>query len=275
MRVLSQVAPASLKGAIRNLRDYVGMMHAQRAYRKRYGGGFIATIHPADDMFHYFYQPPKTTRSGAAISYLKSGESMLAALEKILDDVHRPLPGVRSFLEFASGYGRFTRFLVCRASPSAVTVSDLDGAAVAFARRTFSVAGFASTEKASDLSCGNVYEIVFVASLFSHLGLEHWAPWLRRLRDFLTPGGLLVFSTHGERPHQVLGRGSKMVAPGFFFEEANETRGRLRGEYYGTAYAFPAFVERLVSSQSLGRLAGVYPEGLYDWQDVYVIEAPG
>lgn len=250
-------------------------MNAQRGYRIRYGSGFNATIHPADEMFHYFYRPPKTTWSQAAISYLRSGESMLAALEKILGDLHRPLPGVRSFLEFASGYGRFTRFLVCRVSPSLITVSDIDGAAVAFAHRSFSVAAFASTEKAPDLCHESVFEIVFVASLFSHLPLEQWAPWLRRLRDFLTPGGLLVFSTHGERPYQVLGQRSKMVAPGFFFEEVNETRGRLGGAYYGTAYAFPAFVERFLSSQSLGRVAGVYPEGLYNWQDVYVIEAPG
>ena len=265
--------PAPLKLAARRVPDYLAWTRARIVYRARYGRYFKSAIHPADEMFQFFHRSSKRSWPRAAISYLASGESMLEEVEWIFNDIRRPLSSVQNFLEFASGYGRFTRFLVCRLDPSIVTVSDIDREAVAFATRAFSVSGFPSTERAVDLHHDRRYEIVFVASLFSHLTLDQWMPWLQRLLGLLEPKGLLIFSTHGLLPQRVWGKRSHVLAPGFYFEETNETRGRLPGDFYGTAYALPEFVERFVASNHLGRIVSFYLEALYQWQDVYVLEA--
>ena len=55
---------------------------------------------------------------------------------QVLEQVDRPLTGVSSMLEFASGFGRFTRHLA-RALPGRVTCSDVLPGSVDFAREQF------------------------------------------------------------------------------------------------------------------------------------------
>jgi SAM-dependent methyltransferase len=185
-----------------------------------------------------------------------------------------------SFLEFACGYGRFTRFLVRRLEPAKITVSDISRAAVDFQRRAFGVQGFYSTESAANLHHDRCYEVVFVASLFSHLSIAHWTPWLVRLYGLVAPGGLLIFSTHGNYTRDVVfGEGYRdqleTAAPGFTFLRTNETGGRLSTGYYGNTFVTSEFVRSQVRENGLGSLVGEYPNSLWGTQDCYVVSKPG
>ncbi len=218
-----------------------------------------------------FYRWQRRTDPSAAIEYLKSGESMFIDVEEICADLRYPLTGVRSLLEFACGYGRLTRFLVCRLPASEVTVADIDHSAVDFTHNMFQVKSFYSVAEADKLVHHETYGLIFVGSLFSHLAPPVWSAWLKRLYAMLSEGGILVFSTHGMNLHSAaLDKGSKK-ANGFYFAEINETAGRLSTNYYGTAYVSETYVRQMVSSEGLGKVIGFYPNKLCEAQDVYAI----
>ena len=76
------------------------------------------------------------------------------------------------------------------------------------------------------------FDVIFVASLFSHLPERRFVPWLRWLYRRLAPGGVLVVSTHG--PESLL-PGRALPAGGFHFETLSESR-RLTGDEYGSTW---------------------------------------
>lgn len=274
-RLVPPPVKRALKGGYHSARSRVGIAALKRDYRRRYGPGFAYAVHPEDEMFRFirdfwswrFHVVPMKAQSDAMRTYLTSGDLMMRDLEAALRDHGRALPQLGSFLEFASGYGRFTRFLVRRLDPGKVTVSDINHSAVDFARTTFGVSGFNSTERAGDLAHSQQYEVIFVASLFSHLAIEHWSAWLQRLFEMLAPGGLLIFSTHGPYARDVIFGEHwrdrlEAKAEGFSFLPTNETDGRLAAEYYGSAFVTEAYVADEVAGRGLGTITQVYPAKL-------------
>lgn len=259
----------------------------KRELRVSYGPTLNFTVDDRDEMYQFmaefWYWPhhvaPMPTRSYAMRTYLVSGDLMLRDLEGVLRDQGRTLTDVGSFLEFASGYGRFTRFLVAKLGADKVTVSDICQPAVDFARRVFGVSGFYSAESAAAVDHTGQHEVIFVASLFSHLTIEHWNAWLARLYEMLAPGGLLIFTTHGEFTRDVIYDDNARAqladqADGFQFLLSNETHGRLAEDYYGSAFVTEDYVRRTVDSLGLGTIKRVYTAKLWNTQDIYVIEKP-
>jgi SAM-dependent methyltransferase len=291
IRAVKRLVPSpvkrALKGSYHATRSRVEIVALKRDYRKRYGPGLVYTVHEQEEMLRFIrdfwywrhHVVSMRAQSDAMRTYLTGGDLMTRDLEAALRDQGRDLSQLDSFLEFASGYGRCTRFLVMRLSPPKVTVSDINRSAVDFARETFGVSGFYSTESASDLDPPQQYEVVFVASLFSHLAIEHWSAWLRRLYEMLAPGGLLIFSTHGPYARDVIyGEHYRdqleVKAEGFSFLRTNETGGRLAVEYYGSAFVTEAYVKDQVVAHGLGTVRRVYPAKLWGSQDLYVLEKP-
>lgn len=277
----------ALKDRYLDVRSRTRLQAERRELRGRYGAGLVETVAPDDEMFLFieetwkwpFHVERMQAASDAMRTYLVSGDVMVRDLDAALRDQGRSLGGVDSFLEFACGHGRFTRFLVTRLPSDRVTVSDINAAAVEFERQTFGVHGFPSVASAADLAHDGRYEIVFVASLFSHLAIDHWNAWLRRLYELLTPGGLLVFSTHGPYARDVIygERWRDQIeesADGFAFLRTNETDGRLAVTYYGSAFQTEDYVRSRVAALTDGVVAAVYPAKLWGSQDLYVIEKP-
>ncbi len=259
------------------------MVSLRRAYRRRYGRGFVYTIDKRDEMYGFLrchgatdLVVPIPDPCYARRAYLATGEMMLGDLEEVLRDLGRSLGGLRSFLDFACGYGRLARFLVHRLDRHRITVSDINKAAVDFAAGTFGVNGFYSTWDASELVHDGTYEVIFVASLFSHLTYSHWGAWLKRLYRMLDEGGLLIFSTHGPHVFRLLGdgarRGVETPMEGFSFRKENETLGRLSTDYYANTFVTEGYVRGFVAANSLGTVVGCYPVKLWHFQDVYVLE---
>ncbi|MBK6510564.1 MAG: class I SAM-dependent methyltransferase [Haliea sp.] len=124
-------------------------------------------------------------------------------------------------LEFASGYGRFTRHLARFPGADKVTVSDVMPGAVEFAVEKFGVSGFSSSAEPADVYFPRQYECIFVLSLFSHLPRATWGPWLQRLYSAVEPGGSLVFTTHGDGFAKRNGVG--LDSEGFFFVATSES----------------------------------------------------
>jgi 2-polyprenyl-3-methyl-5-hydroxy-6-metoxy-1,4-benzoquinol methylase len=275
------LVPNSLRPSIARLhRPLVRSVVAQR-YRLRYGSSFLADIDDDDELLLYSLDvaadKPALRYYHAVRSYFQGGEWNVAEVDKVLGDHGFALRDTGSLLEFASGWGRVTRHLVHYVDRERITVSDIDPGAVDFVRRGLGVQGFLSTAAAEDLAHDGRYDLIVVVSLFSHLPLERWGPWLRRLGELLADDGMILISTLGMHAYGVNVPDADrpaftQVTEGFFYGEANETRGRLSADDYGTAYVDETFVKAATAESFPGRFVASCPRALNGFQDVYLLQ---
>jgi 2-polyprenyl-3-methyl-5-hydroxy-6-metoxy-1,4-benzoquinol methylase len=277
------LVPDSLRPSLAALHRPLVRAVAAQKYRLKYGGPILADIHDDDDLLRYSLDvaadKPAFRYYHAVRSYFQGGEWNAAEVEQVLRDHGFSLREARSILEFACGWGRVTRHLMHLVDPARITVSDIDRRAVDFVCHGLGVRGFYSTSTADELVHDGRYTVIVVVSLFSHLPLEHWVPWLRRLGELLEEDGVLLFSTLGMHAFEVNvpeadRTAFRRVTEGFFYNEANETRGRLSADQYGTAYVDDTFVRNAAADSLPGRFVAFCPRALNGFQDVYLL-APG
>ena len=230
--------------------------------------GVNCEVSPQDDIFRFFAGHP--TSVNPLRDYFADGWRTLSELMLLLESVQRPLLGAGSFLEFASGHGRFTRHLVKALGAERVTVSDVVPDAVAFARDTLGVPGFLSAARPEDVAWPRRFGVVFVLSLFSHLPRSSWGRWLARLVDAVEPGGLLVFTTHGTEA----ARRARVTldAEGYFFAPSSESTA-IDAQEYGTAFTDEAFV-RARTAELAGTVEVLRWAPMWFWhhQDAWVLQ---
>ncbi|MGY6553312.1 MAG: class I SAM-dependent methyltransferase [Wenzhouxiangella sp.] len=143
-------------------------------------------------------------------------------------------------LDFACGYGRLLRFLVHSLPPEQIWASDIQTDAVDYVRDRFGVKAVPSTAVPEEFQLDQRFDMIWVASLFSHLPESLFQRWLKRLAALLAPGGILCFSTHGEK---LLPAGVELPPSGFQYQSVSENDG-LSAEIYGTTHVSSAYVEQ-------------------------------
>jgi SAM-dependent methyltransferase len=227
--------------------------------------GVDCRIHADDDIFRFFANYPESRNP--IRDYLADGWRTLAELMVVLERVQRPLLQMGSVLEFASGYGRFTRHLA-PLLPGRVSCADVMPGSAAFLRETFGVQAFTSAHRPEAVAFPARYELVFVLSLFTHLPLPMWRPWLTALAGALVPGGLLVFTAHNEAAGRAAG--ADYGADGVQFLPSSESPS-LDAETYGTTFTTRAVVDAEVLA-AFGKPALLHAEAAF-WagQDAVVI----
>jgi SAM-dependent methyltransferase len=130
--------------------------------------------------------------------YLLTGLSGRRCIESVLarSAGHN---NVQSILDFACGYGRVVRFLKARFSVADITTADIDPAALDFCRRIFSVKTIISNRDFTRLSISDKFDLIWCGSLVTHIDENAAARLLRFFHDHLLPGGVCIFTTHGNR----------------------------------------------------------------------------
>jgi glycosyltransferase involved in cell wall biosynthesis/SAM-dependent methyltransferase len=240
--------------------------------RTKYGASFVSDIHTSDAMYQFLATHPEI--KDPVGEYFRSGESMLATLDEILADQKIEFHSLQSFLDFASGYGRLTRFLTYKLPPDRITICDIDKNAVDFCKDKFGVDGVYSHEDPDDLSILKKYDVIWVASLFSHLSLRVWKKWLKKLSEMLNNGGILVFSTHGCHCFNMLDVSIRQNVihqdHGFYFIKKSESDS-LSHDIYGTTYVTEQFVRHYIKTNHIGIIVGYYPKKLWEFQDIYIL----
>ena len=224
-------------------------------------------VHPDDDMYA-FGIAVVGSETLSAMAYFRAGASMMDVIERVGEWRFGSLAKVSSFLDFAGGYGRSTRFAVEYLSPERVTVGEIQADALAFQAREFGVSTLQSTRDPADLPASRTFDFIFVASLFTHLPRATFGPWMAKLWELVAPGGVLVFSVHDE----VLDRHDAQWEDGFAFLSASEVAS-LDTEQYGTNFTTEAFV-RAQLAQWIGEDAADavrLPQGLCFQQDLWVV----
>lgn len=229
--------------------------------------GVDARISEADDIFRFFAGHPTSTNP--IRDYLADGWRTMAELMSLLEDLGRSLRDSGPFLEFACGYGRFTRHLQRRLPAGGLHVSDVLPGSVEFLRATFGVTGFHSDRRPGQIQWPAHYQTVFVLSLFSHLPRATWADWLARLWEATAPGGVLIFSTHGETA-----AGRAGVAPGadgFSYFPGSESS-VLEAAEYGCTYTTRSFVENAATALRPAPRISYFPAHFWSIQDAFALE---
>lgn len=225
----------------------------------------IAQIDPRDDIFRFFENHERARNP--IREYLSDGWRTLSELLLLLDKLNISLSNCGSFLEFASGFGRFTRHLVTAVDSSRLCVSDVVDGSVDFLRETFGVAGFYSSLDPLKIKVERKFEIIFVLSLFSHLPEESWQPWITALMSMLEPGGVLIFTTHGDRASSDMGY--MIPDSGYRFVPSSESQ-TLDGACYGTTFASEQYVRTVLGQAAAGCRVDFFPAKFWA-QDAFVV----
>ncbi len=232
--------------------------------------GCPCEISEADDIYKFFAAHPSSLNP--IRDYLADGWRTMSELVLLLEEVNHPLLRTQSVLEFASGHGRFTRHLVKALGAQRVVASDVVADSVEFARQAFGVEGFVSAAVPEDVQWQRQHDLVFVLSLFSHLPASTWSRWLRRIYDMVAPGGVLVFTTHGDEA--VRKQNVTLDENGYFFTPSSESNA-IDGQEYGTTFTSEAFVRARIAEHLPGaRLLKLAPRQFWHHQDAYVVEKP-
>jgi SAM-dependent methyltransferase len=218
-----------------------------------------------EDEIYIFVRNNIPQKQYALYRYMYEGREAVQVIDNIVQAVGKRLGDLRSFLDFACGYGKSTRFLVQSLAPQKVWVSDIYTGAVDFQKAHLRVNGFYSATNPGDVKFPRKYEVIYVGSLFSHLPAPQFKAWLARLYEVLADDGLLVFSTHGESVYPLEG---EAVTTGFMFIPESESRS-LDKQQYGSMTVTEKWVRGLASELGVAQVHYLKREL---WaQDVFVV----
>ena len=229
---------------------------------------FKLNICKDDEMYLFALSNVKDDRERALVRYYATGRRILDTVKQVVAWHFGSFENVPSFLDFACGYGRFTRFLIQEMPPEKIWVSDIYANAVKFQTEYLGVSGIVSTGKPENYLIDRKFDCILANSFFSHMPERTFTNWLQNLYDLLTPNGILMFSVHDQcllQPH------IEMPAKGILFSPQSESQS-LDKEEYGTTYVTEKFVREIVEKVSGGK-AFVHriKKGICRFQDLYVV----
>jgi len=227
--------------------------------------GLSLDIHPRDEMLQGVAEPAAVRPGREPLTYFRSGQEAALVLEHALAAFGRGLQAPCTLLELASGYGRVTRHLLQRLERERLSTCEIVPAAASHVARSFGVESLASSTDPSILAWPHSFNVIFVASLFSHLPRPRFEGWLRHLRRSLADDGVAVLSTHGLWMPQAPAHDGR----GFAFHPASESL-NLDGHEYGTTFVAPEEVARMAREAGFAGVAWLERE-LWTLQDVFVL----
>jgi SAM-dependent methyltransferase len=230
-------------------------------------GTLDLAVDARDEMLGFLLDSNEGDRDQALFGYFRSGASIADSLSQVLRWRFGSLAGSGKLLDFASGYGRVTRFLAREIPPARIWVADVYADGVRFQEERLGVRGLVSAIRPEDFACEERFDAILVTSLFTHLPEERFVAWLRTLLGLLAPGGLLAFSTHSS---EVLPLGAALPEEGILFQETSES-GSLATSDYGSTWVAEGFV-RAALDRAVGPGASLHrlERALCNFQDLYL-----
>ena len=220
--------------------------------------------------------PRDTMYTGDGAHYFKVGLSAMRAVEAASRAAN--LTSVGHVLDLPCGHGRVLRFLVRRSPQAHFTACDLDRDGVDFCAETFGATPFYSHEDLDALTFDARFDLIWCGSLVTHLNEHATRSLFRLFARHLAPGGLMIFTAHGDFVARRMPRGEfdymltdeqieaitrRYTQTGFGYEDYSEQRG------YGVSLTSPAWIRAQLAA--LGKLREVYfrERAWDDHHDVY------
>jgi SAM-dependent methyltransferase len=246
--------------------------HLPHSLLARHYPGVEGRIHVAD-MLH-------GDSAEAVAQYTEAGQSAVRIIERALQAAGRNFHEVQSCLDIPSGYGRVLRWLVREIPPARITACDIDANAVRFCAAEFGARPAVASAEPGELKLEGPFDLVWVGSLLTHLAPEPCFHLLRVLADLMSPGGVLIFTTHGEDSLYMLpAYGVEFSDLQLQFESELQTHGVAFAPYQGARDYGITVHHRLtlaaITDQQFGsslRLLERWDRGWVQHQDVWVYE---
>lgn len=209
-------------------------------------------------------------------SYLRGARQFVDILERSLGEAGRDWSSIKACLEVGCGYGRIVRELRSRVPAARIHVSDVIDEGASFTAAELGARKIPVLEEAGDAFAGH-FDLVYLLSVYSHLRHELVERNLRQVAKVLKPGGVVVFTTHGEGSAKTAERYQQywldkqkllpaLAAEGYYYE---------RYPYYFDDYGLTWFTRDAVldlverSTPQL-RLVAHHPMDVDGHQDVFV-----
>jgi SAM-dependent methyltransferase len=104
---------------------------------------------------------------------------------------------VESILDLPCGHGRVLRTLKARFPEAKLTACDIDRDGVDFCAEVFGATPVYSEENPVDVQLPDSYDLIWCGSLLTHLPADRCGAFIELFAKHLTPGGVVVFTTHG------------------------------------------------------------------------------
>jgi SAM-dependent methyltransferase len=229
---------------------------------------FVSRIDENDEMLRFELRLNKGDRLRAVIGYYTIGSRIFDTIKHVGNWHFNGLENVGSFLDFAGGYGRSTRFLSRELALKRIWTCDIYPKAVAFQKRHYGVNGIVSVPDPKKFPTKRKFDFIFASSFFSHMPETTFGRWMETLYGLLTERGILVFSTHdiSLRPPS-----KRVPETGILFMAKSESQA-LDHNQYGSTYVSEDFVSRVVDRVTAGRghLHRIN-RGLNRFQDLYIV----
>jgi SAM-dependent methyltransferase len=181
----------------------------------------------------------------------------------------------RSILDMGCGHGRVCRMLRARYPHARITACDLDRDGVDFCVEHFGAEGVYSAERLTEVRMDRQFDLIWSGSLFTHMDRGDWRPALQVLADWLMPGGIHVFTTHGRRVAEWIRQREQTYGLTDEEQEALLQQYRLDGFAFLSSKFQPAgfsisgmpFVCGEIEAMPAIRLIGYHEAGWADHQD--------
>lgn len=230
---------------------------------------FKPEIMAIDEMYSYvFNQLPDKNSHRALTYYYTMGRAILDTVKQLVDWHFGGFEAVDSFLDFACGYGRFTRFLIQEIPPEKIWVSDIYKKAVKFQSEYLGVQGIYSTSLPEDYQVDRYFDVIIATSFFSHMPATTFEGWMQKLYDLKSKGGLLLFSV---LDMELLESHIPRSETGLLFIPDSESQS-LDKQEYGTTWVTEEYVRRILDQISDGNAEITrIPKGLNRYQDLYAV----
>lgn len=216
--------------------------------------------------------------------YLRAARSAIDNLDAALQSAGRSFDDVASCLDFGCGHGRVLRLLQQRIPARRITVCDVDEEGVYFCAAEFGARPLVSRGPIASLRLGR-YDLVWSGSVFTHLDRDDGEALLEKLGASLLPGGVLVFTFHGE---QSLGHGVDNLYDRIYASDAEAIRREVasdgfafrpyeRTPDYGMSWHTREYLEAQARRLFGDRLVPVLwrPAGWDNHHDVIAFQAAG
>ena len=198
--------------------------------------------------------------------WLATGATDAELIRAMVSRNGAPLEEMEAFLDFGCGCGRVSRHWAGMRGP-VPHGADVSRPAVRWCRRNLHFMQATRCDPEPPLRYDDGYfDFVYALSVFTHLTEASGGRWLPELVRILKPGGLLLFTVHGERfAHELDETDAEQFHQGELV--VAERPAAQSGSNYFASFHSPRYVrDRLLPTVDVELVEAIYdgPEGIYE-----------
>ncbi len=214
------------------------------------------------------------------IHYIKVGLSAMECIKTALLSCEAQPP--KYILDFPSGYGRVSRFLRAKFPEASLHCLELESTALRFCKREFKATAWLSKTDFSAINLDQNYDLIWCGSLVTHLNQSQCQKLINCMYRHLSPNGICIFTTHGNRVADFLSRKelNYSLPPSVIADLLNQYQKTGYGftEYEPARNGYGFSVSKYEQIEKIGEQSGEWqlrqfiPAGWDNHQDIYVYQ---